>query len=101
MTDARTAIVAGLRRLGEEGRPASEAARWAMRKMRETGETGKTGDDFKVFQLMVHFFGAYHVPVERLRELERWEGLDTGGPLTDAELDAVVGPLTVRETPPS
>jgi hypothetical protein len=86
----RTAIVAGLRRLGEEGHPASEAARWVMREM---------GDDFKAFPLMFHFFGAYHVPVERLRELERWEGLGTGGPLTDAELDAIVGPLTVREAP--
>ncbi|GAQ70493.1 hypothetical protein ACKI1I_15045 [Streptomyces turgidiscabies] len=27
------AIAAGLRRLGEEGRPASEAARWMMREM--------------------------------------------------------------------
>ena len=92
MTD-RTAIVAGLRRLGEEGRPASEAARWVMREMREMG------DDVKVFQLMLLFFGAYHVPVERLRELECWEGLGTGGPLTDAELDATVGPLIVREAP--
>ncbi|MFF1308259.1 hypothetical protein [Streptomyces sp. NPDC058307] len=91
MTD-RTEIVAGLRRLGEEGRPASEAARWVMR---------ETGDDFKIFQLMVHFFSACHVPVERLREMERWEGLGTGGALTDAELDAIVGPLVVRETPPS
>lgn len=91
MTD-RTEIVAGLRRLGEEGRPASEAARWVMR---------ERADDFKVFQLMVHFFSAYHVPVERLREMERWEGLGTGGTLTDAELDAVVGPLVVRETPRS
>ena len=86
MTD-RTAIVAALRRLGAEGRPASEAARWVMREMK---------DDFKVFQLMVQFFCAYHVPVERLREMERWEGLGTGGPLTDAELDAIVGPLVVR-----
>ncbi|MGW1627695.1 hypothetical protein [Streptomyces sp. NPDC002172] len=91
MTDP-TAIVARLRRLGEEGRPASEAARWVTREM---------GDDFKVFQLMVHFFSAYHVPVERLREMERWEGLGTGGPLTDADLDAIIGPLTVREAPPS
>ncbi|MFE1833390.1 hypothetical protein [Streptomyces sviceus] len=91
MTD-RTEIVAGPRRLGGEGRPASEAARWVMREM---------GDDFQVFQLMVHFFSAYHVPVERLREMERWEGLGTGGPLTDAELDAIVGPLMVRVTPPS
>lgn len=89
MTD-RTAIVAGLRRIGEEGRPASEAARWAMREM---------GDDFRVFQLMVHFFGAYHVPVERLREMERWDGLGAGGPLADAELDEIIGPLRVREAP--
>ncbi|MFG2955869.1 hypothetical protein ACGF5O_19370 [Streptomyces sp. NPDC048291] len=95
MTD-RTAIVAGLRRLGEEGRPASEAARWAMREMAETGE------DFRVFRLMAHFFSAYHVPVEHLREMERWEGLSTGGgPLTDAELDAIIGPLVVREARPS
>ncbi|MFF7048611.1 hypothetical protein ACFY94_09645 [Streptomyces griseorubiginosus] len=89
MTD-RTAIVAGLRRLGEQGRPASEAARWVMREM---------GDDFKVFPLMVHFFSAYHVPVERLRAVERWEGLGAGGPLTDGQLDEIVGPLKVRETP--
>ncbi|MGW0835859.1 hypothetical protein [Streptomyces prunicolor] len=89
MTD-RTAIVAGLLRLGEEGRPASEAARWVMREM---------GDDFKVFQLMAHFFRAYHVPVERLREMEHWEALGTGGPVTDAELDAIIGPLRAREAP--
>ncbi|MEU9349109.1 hypothetical protein AB0D74_48715 [Streptomyces sp. NPDC048278] len=39
--------------------------------------------------------------VERLREMERWEGLNAGGPLTDAELDAVIGPLVVREARPS
>ncbi|MET9253514.1 hypothetical protein [Streptomyces sp. NPDC003717] len=89
MTD-RSAIQAGLRRLAEEGRPASEAARWAMREM---------GDDFGVFALMAHFFTVYHVPVERLRELDRWAGLPTAGPLTDPELDAAIGPLTVRETP--
>ncbi|MGY1498661.1 hypothetical protein ACW4TU_19045 [Streptomyces sp. QTS52] len=89
MTD-KTAIEAGLRRFGDEGRPASEAARWVMREM---------GDDFAVFQLMVRFFTVYHVPVEHLRELERWEGLGTGGPLTDVELDAIVGPLRVRDAP--
>ncbi|CAM5274396.1 hypothetical protein [Streptomyces griseorubiginosus] len=89
MTD-RTALLVGLRRFGEEGRPASEAARWVMREM---------GDDFKVFPLMVHFFSAYHVPVARLREMECWEGLGLGGPLTDAQLDEVIGPLRVRETP--
>ncbi|MEH0419481.1 hypothetical protein [Streptomyces sp. B21-083] len=84
------AIAAGLRRLGEEGRPPSEAARWMMREM---------GDDFRVFPLMVQFFRAYHVSVRSLRELEVWEGLGTGGRLTDTELDAILGPLTVRETP--
>ncbi len=90
MTD-RTAIVTGLRRLGEEGRPASEAARWVI---------GEMGDDFSVFQLMTRFFSVFQVPVQALRELENWEGLGTGGPLTDSELDAIVGPLTVREEPP-
>ncbi|WP_329273149.1 hypothetical protein [Streptomyces sp. NBC_01451] len=92
MTD-RTAIEAGLRRLVEEGRSASEAGRWVVREMREMG------GDFGVFQLMVCFFRVCHVPVERLRQLEIWEGLGTGGPLTDAELDATVGPLRVREAP--
>ncbi|MEU6230156.1 hypothetical protein [Streptomyces sp. NPDC047042] len=94
MTD-RATIAAGLRRLGEEGRPASEAAHWVLRHTRETGE------DLSAFQLMIHFFATYQVPVEHLRELELWEGLGTGGSMTDAELDAVVGPLRVRETPPS
>ncbi|MFJ8489031.1 hypothetical protein ACIRBZ_11785 [Streptomyces sp. NPDC094038] len=40
--------------------------------------------------------------LEHLRETERWEGLSTGGsPLTDAELDAITGPLVVREARPS
>ncbi|MEV5533787.1 hypothetical protein [Streptomyces prunicolor] len=89
MTD-RTAIEAGLRRFGDEGRPASEAARWVI---------GEMGDVVPVFQLMTRFFSVFQVPLRALRELENWEGLGTGGPLTDAELDAVIGPLTVREAP--
>ncbi|WP_105971939.1 hypothetical protein [Streptomyces geranii] len=91
MTTDPTAIQAGLRRLGEAGCPASEVARWVMR---ETGD-----DEVRVFQLMVHFFRAYHLSVRTLRELELWEGLGAGGPTTDAELDALFGPLRVRETP--
>ena len=89
MTD-KAAIEAGLRRFGDEGRPASEAARWVI---------GELGDDFSVFQLMFRFFSVFHVQVQVLRELESWEGLGAGGPLTDAELDVIVGPLTVREVP--
>ncbi|MBK3574123.1 hypothetical protein JHN63_09870 [Streptomyces sp. MBT65] len=90
MTSDKTAVEAGLRRFGDEGRPASEAARWVMAEM---------GDDFPVFQLMTRFFSVFQVSVRALRELENWEGLGTGGPLTDADLDAIIGPLTVRETP--
>ena len=60
---------------------------------------GEMGDGFPVFQLMTRFFTVFQVPLRALRELEIWEGLGTGGSLTDAELDAVIGPLTVRETP--
>ncbi|WP_055531797.1 hypothetical protein [Streptomyces graminilatus] len=95
MTD-NAAIDAGLRRFGVEGRSASEAARWAIG---ELGRTADTESGFPVFQLMFRFFSVFHVSVQALRELECWEGLGIGGPLTDAELDAVIGPLRVRETP--
>lgn len=80
-------IVRELRVQAANGRTAVELATWLRERL---------GANATFFSFARCFFLAFHIPVEKLHRVDGWTGFGRGGPLSDDELEQLLGPLIPR-----